>query len=77
MAFCHYLGGDDIPYKGFMIVIHGFSNGVVLFRVNAEYKGDGEFTRIMYEGKSIEDCKTWIDTHQNCLNWWAGIEGVC
>lgn len=50
-----YYGGYDIPYKGYEIGIQEWEC-TTIYRV---YKVDSPV--IEYEGKSIEDCKAWID----------------
>jgi len=69
-----YRDSQDFAYKGFLIVVHDYHRNAQ-FRVNADYKGDGEFTRILYQGESVEDCMAWAEAHEGC-KWWMGTKGV-
>ena len=56
------VGGQDIPYKGYVIAVHDFFYNS-LYRVDAD-DGTGQYDRIVYEGTSVEDCKAWIDAQE-------------
>lgn len=50
---------EDIPYKGYVIGGHYWTDGPI----HRVYSADrcGEFVIIEYEGTSVEDCKRWVD----------------
>ena len=51
--------GEDVPYKGYVIGGHYWTDGPI-YRVYSDC-GNGDFAIIEYEGESVEDCKKWVD----------------
>ena len=51
---------DDMPYKGYVIGGHYWTDGPI-YRVYSNGGHGDDFVYIEYEGTSVEDCKRWVD----------------